>query len=197
MDGTLRRGGVEVPRARQPLLPNGVLGMGIFIITEVMLFAGLISAYTIGATAALTSWPPPNQPRLPVGETLFNTCVLIGSGVVLYLGNKAFKRQAASAKPWVAGALALGTFFVVFQGYEWVALIRDGLTLTLTTHGSFFYLIVGIHALHAVAAIAILGYVYARLLKGRLDAVSFSTAQLFWYFVVGMWPLLYWRVYLS
>ena len=29
--------------AREPVLPNGVLGMLIFLLTEVMLFAGLIS----------------------------------------------------------------------------------------------------------------------------------------------------------
>ena len=33
--------------------------------------------------------------------------------------------------------------------------------------------------------------------RGTLDQVSFSTAQLFWCFVVAMWPLVYWRVYLT
>ena len=45
-------------------------------------------------------------------------------------------------------------FFVVFQGFEWVRLIGEGLTMTSGTLGAFFYLIVGMHALHAFAAIA-------------------------------------------
>ena len=32
---------------REPLVPNGVMGMLIFVIAESMLFAGLISAFTI------------------------------------------------------------------------------------------------------------------------------------------------------
>jgi len=43
-------------------------------------------------------------------------------------------------------ALVLGAFFVVGQGLEWLALLRHGLTLTSSQLGSFFYLIVGLHA---------------------------------------------------
>jgi len=197
MDGTLRGRGFELPRQRTPLIPNGVLGMMIFIGTEVMLFAGMISAYTIGRTSALTVWPPPNQPRLPIESTLVNTAALLASGVVLFYANRAFKREPSESKRLVLAALLLGGAFVVLQGYEWVSLIAEGLTLTTSTHGAFFYMIVGTHALHAVGAVAGLAFIYRRLLQGSLDHVSFVTMQAFWYFVVAMWPVLYWRVYLS
>jgi hypothetical protein len=29
-----------------------------------------------------------------------------------------------------------------------------------------------------------------------LDRFTFWPAQIFWYFVVGVWPILYWQVYL-
>jgi heme/copper-type cytochrome/quinol oxidase subunit 3 len=93
-------------------------------------------------------------------------------------------------------SIGLGAFFVIFQGVEWVALIREGLTLTSSHHGSFFYLIVGLHALHAVGAITVLAWVWLRLQRGRLTASRFYAAQIFWYFVVGLWPILYLRVYL-
>ena len=48
--------------------------------------------------------------------------------------------------------MLLGAFFVVFQGAEWLALIGQGLTLTSSALGSFFYLIVGSHGLHAVGS---------------------------------------------
>ena len=48
----------------QPLLPNPVLGMLIFVIAELMMFGGLISAFSIVKAGAL-SWPPPGQPRRP------------------------------------------------------------------------------------------------------------------------------------
>ena len=49
---------------RSPVVPNGVLGMLLFVATETMLFGGMISAFTIIRTSALI-WPPPGQPRLP------------------------------------------------------------------------------------------------------------------------------------
>ena len=37
---------------------------------------------------------------------------------------------------------------------------------------------------------------YRRLSSLRLLPGSFQAAQVFWYFVVGMWPILYVQVYL-
>jgi cytochrome c oxidase subunit III len=243
--------------ARKPVVPNGVLGMIIFVLTEIMFFTGLVSAYLISEGAAPLGWPPPGQPRLPIGETALNTAALVASGVVLYFAGRSLRRGETKAKWLLLGSLCLGAFFVVFQGFEWVSLISEGLTLTLTTHGSFFYLIVGVPGRHAVAAILGLGYVFGRLTNPKLteklvvvggavgyagvaacmilvatilggwagtavaalivavfagfyvlsrkkprtdDGVSakvpFETAAVFWYFVVGVWPILYYLVYL-
>jgi cytochrome c oxidase subunit 3 len=92
--------------------------------------------------------------------------------------------------------MLLGAFFVVFQGFEWVALIREGLTLTSSNLGAFFYLIVGMHALHAVAALGVLAYTWLLLQRGWLAQSQLAAAQVFWYFVVGLWPVLYAVVYL-
>ena len=89
----------------------------------------------------------------------------------------------------------LGSFFVCFQGVEWVRLIGEGLTMTSSALGSFFYLIVGLHALHAVVAIGLLVYVYVRLRQGWLSAGSLASAEVLWYFVVGVWPVLFLVVY--
>ena len=102
----------------------------------------------------------------------------------------------AHARSALLASAGLGTFFLLFQGYEWVQLIGQGLTLTSSNHGAFFYLIVGIHALHAIAALALLWTALWRLTNGRLLYNTFLTAQVFWYFVVGIWPIVYVRVYL-
>jgi cytochrome c oxidase subunit 3 len=184
-----------VPR-RQPVGPSAVVGMLIFVVTELMLFAGFMSAFTI-TRAAYTTWPPIGQPRLPAGETLFNTAALLASGVVLFFANRVFVRAGPKqAKPLLLASLLLGAFFVVFQGVEWFHLLREGLTLTSSNHGAFFYLIVGTHALHAIAAILFLGLAYLKLVRGKLVHESFLATQVFWYFVVGVWPMVYLRVYL-
>ena len=141
-------------------------------------------------------WPPPGQPRLPLGETAFNTAALLISGVVLAFAVRAFRKQAANATRLLLLAIGLGAFFVVFQGVEWVALIREGLTLTSSTHGGFFYLIVGLHAVHAVCALIAMTWAASRAARGRLSLPQIRTVQVFWTFVVAVWPILYMRVYL-
>jgi heme/copper-type cytochrome/quinol oxidase subunit 3 len=86
----------------------------------------------------------------------------------------------------------------VFQGYEWVELIHFGLTLTSSTYGGIFYVTIGVHALHAVSALIALLWLYPRLgkLEHKKVMVEFTVSQLFWYFVVLVWPILYVTVYL-
>lgn len=185
------------PAARVPAVPSGVLAMLIFVAAETMFFAGLISAFLIGKASA-GGWPPFDQPRLPVAATAVNTGALLMSGVLLVLADRAFATPGGVGRTrgLLAGALALGGLFVGLQGREWVGLLRFGLTLTSSTYGSFFYLIVGLHALHAVAGLVALGAVNLRLRRGALTAETFWTVQVFWYFVVGLWPILYALVYL-
>ncbi len=183
---------------RQAAIPHGVLGMLLVVIVEVMFFSGLISAFLISQTANVGAWPPPGQPRLPVGATAFNTLVLLASGFLAWQAGQVFKaRDEGRSGRLLLAATLLGGFFVVFQGFEWVSLVREGLTLNYSTHGAFFYLLVGMHALHAVCALVALSWAYAALRRGHLTSDAFWAVRIFWFFVVGLWPVLYLLVYLS
>ena len=191
---TLRLVSGSAPRRRGPVVPSGILAMMVVVAVESMIFAGLVSAEIVVKATAKT-WPPPGEPLLPTHETLFNTGALLLSGVVLWLALRIFKTDPQRARGPLVATLLLGTFFVVFQGVEWVALLRQGLTLTSSTLGSFFYLIIGLHGLHAVIAIAALGFMVVRLFQDRLPANHLQTVSVFWFFVVGLWPFLYWQIY--
>lgn len=84
---------------------------------------------------------------------------------------------------------------MVLQGREWAGLIGHGVTLRSSALAAFFYVIVGTHAVHAVAALAGLGVAWWRLRAGRLSYGFFLAAQTFWFFVVLIWPVIYARVY--
>lgn len=183
------------PAPTRPLLPNGVMGMLMFVFTEAMLFAGMISAHAIVKSGA-QQWPPFDQPRLPREATLINTIALLYSGVALVIAHLVWRKRPEKARLPLLIAVLLGLFFVAAQGREWLALIAEGLTLTSSPYGSFFYLIVGTHAAHAVAAILGLLWAWQRLRAGRLTAGQLGTVEVLWYFVVLMWPLLYVQVYL-
>ena len=186
---------VAAESRREPVLPDGVLGMLIFVVMEIMFFGGMISGFFIVKGQAAV-WPPPGQPRLPIEATAFNTAVLIASAGCLYLARRRLRPDIERAKLPLYGALALGSWFVVAQGFEWVSLISQGLTLQSSNLGGFFYLIVGIHALHAIAALLVLANAAMRLQNGWLSSSQLAAAEVFWYFVVGLWPILYAVVYL-
>jgi len=182
-------------QGRTSLVPHGMLGMLLFVMSEAMLFAGLISAFRVARSSAMV-WPPLDQPRLPIEATAFNTAALLASGYCLYRARIAFRRgeRARMLRPMWA-ALGLASFFVLFQGFEWVRLLGQGLTLTSSAMGSFFYLIIGVHGLHALGAIGLLAHATIRLQRGWLTDSLFSATEVFWYFVVGIWPILYAVVY--
>ena len=185
------------PVRREPVVPNGVLGMLIFIFTEMMFFSGLISAHAIvKSQAAGQLWPPYGQPRLPIEQTALNSLALLVSGVVLVLTWFAFQRNREGARIPLLLSIILGSIFVGFQGMEWMALLAEGLTMQSSAYGGFFYLIVGSHAIHAAGALLALVWAFWRLDQGALTRHQLATVSAFWYFVVLVWPLLYWKVYL-
>jgi len=178
----------------QKIAANGIVGMLLFIATEVMFFAGLISAFIV--TRAGVVWPPVNQPRLPVEATALNTLLLLASGLALWQANRAFGEfDGERTKKLLGLTIALGFCFVVIQGYEWLRLLSFGLTVQSSIYGAFFYMIVGTHALHAVVALLALGYCYLQFGHNDLPRTTFSATQIFWYFVVLLWPILYVLVY--
>jgi len=183
---------VPYPRAK---VPNAVLGMALLVAVEAMFFAGLISAFII-VKSSFPLWPPPGQVRLPVLATAINSVALLLSGVTLWLAGRAFDRGETRRfiDLWRL-SIGLGTWFVLFQGTEWVHLINEGLTVRSGPRGSFFYLIVGAHALHAVAALLVLGLTASHHVRRTTGAGRILAAQIFWYFVVGIWPLIYVLVY--
>ena len=185
------------PDRDKPIVPSGVLGMLVFIFTEIMFFSGLISAHTIvKSQAAGQMWPPYGQPRLPIEETALNSLALLVSGIVLVVTWFTFKRDPNQARIPLLLSIILGSIFVGFQGAEWVALLAEGLTIQSSSYGGFFYLIVGSHGIHAVGALAALMWTYDRLNKDALRSTQLATVSAFWYFVVLVWPILYWQVYL-
>ena len=182
---------------RRGFTDHVLFGMAVFVFTEVMVFAAFISAFLIVKNSSPPgSWPPVDQPRLPFERTAFNTLALLASGVLVALSHRAFERrgETAARAPLTAG-LVLGALFVVLQGAEWAALLKQGLTLSSSQVGGFFFLIIGCHALHAVIALGLLTWCWTGVMRGLVSSSRFGAAQLFWYFVVLVWPALWLVVY--
>jgi cytochrome c oxidase subunit III len=183
-----------------PPISNARLGMLMLMTGETMLFGGLVGAFLVLRLGAAV-WPPPLQPRLPVGLTALNTLVLVFSSYTFVLALRAMR--AGERQRFVAGlgwTAFLGAVFLTIQGLEWVRLVRFGLTMSSGLYGSAFYTLIGAHALHVLGALTWLTIVLAAAARGRFTAkahVGVAVCAMYWHFVVALWPILYVLVYLA
>jgi len=181
------------------MLDNVLLAVLFFIGAEVMFFAGLISAFFVLRLAAPV-WPPPLQPRLPVGVTGVNTLVLITSSGAMIAAGRARARGAGRAVARrLALTAALGTLFLAIQGYEWVRLLGFGLAASSGTYGAAFYTLIGAHAAHVAGALIWLTVMTIPISHGGLRherTAALKACAMYWHFVVALWPILYVTVYL-
>ena len=182
-----------------PTLSNGRLGLLVLLGAEAMFFAGLIGAFLVFRLGSEV-WPPPSQPRLPVGVTGINTVLLLFSGLTFHLALKAVRRSDSKGLiQWILTTLVLGTLFLSIQGYEWVRLVHFGLRVSSGVYGATFYTLIGFHGLHVFAAVIWLMIVLFQARRGGFTSQSHpgvETCSMYWTFVVGLWPVLYGLVYL-
>ena len=186
--------------ALRPVIPNAVLGMLFFLGAEVMFFAGLISAFLV-LRASVETWPPVDQPRLPVVAAAVNTFVLLLSAETMRRARAAIGRgRPDGLRRWLAVTTVLAVTFLVVQGMQWIRLLRHGLGATSGAYGATFYTLTGAHALHVLAGVGVLSAVLWQALRGRCSGEHHAAVEacgLYWFFVAGIWPLLYGLVYLS
>lgn len=186
--------------ARRPLRPEdaaGRTGMMLFLFSEGMLFAALVSAFIVLSSGA-PAWPPPGQPRLPVAATAGNTLILLVSGATVVRSVREARRGGRALVRWITVTLVLGVAFLVGQGIEWARLLGFGLTTGSSVYGATFYAVVGIHAVHVVAALAVLAVSLGRARRRVYTPARHEGLVLcswFWLFVVLVWPILYLLLY--
>ena len=175
-------------------MPNAQLGMLIFVTTEIMFFIALISSYMV-IKSRTGNWVPPGNLTLPVEATAFNSVILLLSGVFCFVANRKLGSGDVNWRRWFLRSIILGAFFVTFQGVEWVKLVSYGMTMTSSVFGACFFLLIGSHGLHALSAVLGMSYFYFKSRHTTLEKSTMTAITIFWFFIVGVWPMLYGLVY--
>jgi heme/copper-type cytochrome/quinol oxidase subunit 3 len=163
-----------------------------FLGAEAMLFAGLVSAFRILRAGA--AWPPPGVSR-PVEATLLASGFLLASGATMARALGAARRgRAESFRRWLGATLALGSAFVALQGVEWARWAGVGLPDAATLYGAAFRTAIGTHGLHVLGALLALFALWRRPPERTASpegSPRVEACALLWWFVVGVWPVLY------
>ncbi len=192
-------GGPPGPATFVPPVSNAQLAMLMFIGAEAMLFAGLMGAHAFLRFGSAV-WPPPGQPRLPIGITAANSVVLLLSAVAMRValrGVRKGRRRMFRRALWFT--VALGSLFLVVQGGEWYQLVEHGLSLS-NVYGSTFAALIGLHGLHVLAAVIWLLMVLWKAGRWQYSTrrhVGANLCGMYWMFVCGLWLVLFGLVYLA
>jgi heme/copper-type cytochrome/quinol oxidase subunit 3 len=195
--GPLARAQGVVPIRGRAGIDTGVVGMSLFLFSEAMFFAGLVSAFVILRTQN-PAWPPPGQPRLPVGVSTANTVVLLFSGYAMWRALRAAGGAGKGVAAWLGGAALTGALFLAIQGFEWARLLEFGLSSRAGVYGATFYAVVGIHGAHVLAALIVLLLSWRRAARGGFTPTrhgGLTLCAMLWLFVVGVWPILFALLY--
>lgn len=174
-------------------------GMIMFLISEAMLFAGLLGGYFVLRWSetgfpwqAGHAWPPDSAlPHLPVFLTSINTIFLLASSVTFHLAEGSVMK-GKSGLGWLFITIALGSLFVGIQCYEWWHLHHEGLWFnTGGVYGSSFFVITGFHGLHVLVGVLLIVWCFLRQLFTRCFTPTHHPAlanvALYWHFVDVVW----------
>ncbi len=197
-------------------ISNPVLGMLLFITSEVMFFGGLFAAYfNIRANAA--QWPPINPETsepfhlqvLPVVTTNGVTSYSFVLIATILLITSSFTCQYAIWKirsddrtrfiRAMAVTIILGIVFLLMQLTDYAILGNEGLTLSSGTFGTTFYTLTGFHGAHVFGGVIMLSVVLYRGMLGQFSGKHYDAvegASLYWHFVDVVWILLFALLYL-
>ena len=187
------------PAHQSSRVTPAVLGMFLFIASEVMLFGSFFTAYFFARVVnpnAPAEWPPEGF-HLPVFVAAVNTSILLTSSLTMHWALQSIKRGSrAGLRAGLVLTVAMGLTFLITQMIEYSRLgfaPRDG------TIGSVFYGLTGLHGAHVFVGLSILTVVTIRAFRGHYSPEHHHGVEIpgiYWHFVDIMWLIVYAAVYL-
>jgi len=194
-------------QVRQPGLSNGMLGLILFLASEVMFFGGLFAAYFI-ARADAPAWPPvefltPEQIaagvelRLELLLPAIATILLITSSVTMQIGVFQIRKGNRSGLIWMLFlSIVLGLVFLSIQMYDYSQL---PFSASDTVYGTTFYTLTGFHGAHVAGGVIFMFVCLVRTMGGQFSArhhEAVEACSFYWHFVDVVWIALFTTLYL-
>lgn len=186
------------------------LGMWLFLVTEIMFFGGLFTAYVVYRAAFPVAFHAASH-ELDVTLGTLNTAVLLTSSLTMALAVHAAQvGKRGMLVCCLLFTMLLGCTFVGVKGYEywhkWHEHLIPGPHFAF--HGpdpanaqlffSLYFATTGLHAVHMIIGIVLLSVLSVRGARGMFGRFYYTPVELsglYWHFVDLVWiflfPLLY------
>jgi len=189
-----------------------MLGMYVFLATEIMLFGGVFAViFIIRFLHPQDFVEASKRTHLWIGG--INTLVLLTSSLCVALAVAAGRAgRSKAAAGLLSGAVGLGLVFLGFKGLEYWLEYRDGLLPSVSWPPRFsgpveqlfmnaYFIATGLHAIHLSIGICLMALLSFRIARGFLPlpnrAVTIEVSGLYWHLVDIVWIFLYPALYLA
>lgn len=182
----------------QPNLIEGVsvVGLPIFIVSEIFIFLGLFIGYWTMRLSAGIYWPPEGTPEISTTIPLIMTVILVSSSFTMHNAEvKLDHGDQSGFNKWLIITIVLGVIFLSFTSYEYEHLISAGFVPSTNAYSSAFFSITGFHATHVFLGLSIFIAVLLPALKGKTNDSFVACASVYWHFVDVVWFFVVSQVY--
>ena len=195
----------ELTAVREPS-PFGVtsrkLGIWMFIVADAATFAALLFAYGYERVAN-PDWTRPFSFWPSITNGIVMTVVLLTSSLTIIAAVLAAQAgRKTSALRWLGATMLLGALFAALHLREWIVMIGDGWRPFRNPLGgtplvgATFFSITGLHLLHVVTGVVVIGVIALGYRRGRFEPGHLETVGLYWHFVDLVWMFVFPLVYL-
>lgn len=174
---------------------NARFSIWMLLVSEFMLFFGLLSAFFF-LRSALPSWGPPTGRSYNLLLPIINTLLLFASTGTMYVSYRAIRRDDRQRfDTLLLTTMLLGAGFILGQLIEFSRLgfsIQDG------AYAGIFLLTMGMHAAHVAVGVLIFAVVHFQASMGVLHARRYMAVEmcaLYWYFVALIWIVIFGILY--
>jgi cytochrome c oxidase subunit III len=172
-----------------------MLGMMLFIISEVMVFGAFFTAYFFIRVVQGDPWPAKGT-DLPVAVAGVNTAILLSSSLTLHWAQTSIKNgNRFGLRAGMLSTFLLGCTFLFIQINEYVHI---GFAPHDHAQGSIFYGLTGLHGAHVFIGLTLLAMVTVRAFRGHFSPEQHRGVEvpgIYWHFVDVMWIIVYTTIY--
>ena len=185
------------PANRSSRVEPQLLGMLLFIISEVMVFGAFFTAYFFIRVVAGDNWFPVRGHDLPKLVAGVNTAILLSLVDHAALGADVDQeRQPRRPAAGILSTFLLGCTFLFIQINEYVHI---GFAPHDFAQASVFYGLTGLHGAHVFIGLTLLAMVTIRSFRGHFSPEEHRGVEIpgiYWHFVDVMWIVVYFTVYI-
>ncbi|MGV0837613.1 cytochrome c oxidase subunit 3 [Mycolicibacterium thermoresistibile] len=181
---------------RRPLahLP-GDIHMWVMVLGDLIIFAGYFAIFMVYRAMYPAEFLRAQQ-HLDINIGVLNTVILLTSSWFVarsVLAARAGQHDRAIRLIYAGGFG--GVLFIVFKCYEWASKILAGHTNSEMFY-SFYYVLTGVHLVHVLIGLIVLGAVVRELRNpGRRRASMVEQGAIYWHMVDLLWVIIFGLLY--